>query len=322
MDANAFKWLQRLASRTWSVWSYWRNYDNCLVFFNAVITLPWGSPPASPALVTGYATGVLWTIPVIIQGMWTCMVAFLIAHEIKSSWKRFSFYFLGVLFNWYANTWDCYFLTGLIVGDLDVNLRYREWAAKVIPLFPIPGKKKWARLRGKYLIWAYFLACCVEQWMIWISTSPIASFTNVEHAIHPDWNTSLPYVWEGQVAYSGYTNPQIFGFFMIFGLFMVADHSEVVQKFFRLRIWHFLGIHSMSVYLLHGIVWWTWSAWLVMTMLTAGAPYWAATLVALITGYALLFVMCICFTYTFKVWATLFAKAVWRAISGKMGRKV
>ena len=92
IDIDAYKWVPRLASRTWSVWSYWQNFDNVLVFFNALVTLWWAAPPVSPALVTGYATGVLWTIPVIVQGMWTCTLSALVAHELKRPWKRFLFY--------------------------------------------------------------------------------------------------------------------------------------------------------------------------------------------------------------------------------------
>ena len=324
MDVNGFKWVQRLASRTWSVWSYWQSYDNVLVFVNALITLCWGGPPDQPALVTGYATGVLWTIPVIVQGMWTCMITTLIAYEIKTHWKRFGFYFLAVLFSWYANTWDCFFLTGLIVGDLDSNIRYREAAARGIPL-PIPSfrkKDKWMRIHGKYLSWAFLLACCTQQWIGYIPFAPGSNFNFVEHSVHPDWQTAEPLAWHNAIGYAGYTNPNITGFFLILAFFMVADLSEGVQKFFRLRVFHWLGIHSMSVYLLHGVCFWTWDAWLCLTMLKNGAPYWAAVLTCFITGYMLLFAMCICFTYTFEVWATLLAKAVWRACSGNMGRKV
>ena len=324
MDVNGFKWVRRLASRTWSVWSYWQMYDNALVFANAVLTLCWGAPPEQPALVTGYATGVLWTIPVIVQGMWTCMIASLVAHEIKSTWKRYSFYFLAVLFSWYANTWDCFFVVGLIVGDMDSKLRYREAAARGFPV-PIPalrGKHRWVHVHGKILAWLFFFACCVQQWLTYVRGAPGGNFSNIEHSVHPDWQTARPQAWYGAIAWSGYTNPAITGFFLILAVFIIVDMSEWMQKFFRLRIWHWLGLHSMAVYLLHGIVWWTWGAWLFLTLLKAGAPYWAAALATLITGYMLLFTMCICFTATFEVWATLLAKAVWRATSGNMGRKV
>ena len=132
IDIDAYKWVPRLGSRTWSVWSYWQNFDNVLVFGNAFVTLWWASPPASPALVTGYATGVLWTIPVIVQGMWTCTLSALIAHELKRPWKRFLFYgvciacessvchgreraeltLLYLLVAWYANSWDQFFMAG------------------------------------------------------------------------------------------------------------------------------------------------------------------------------------------------------------------
>ena len=346
MDNNAFKWVQRLNSRTWSIWSYWQNYDNVMVFVDAVITLPFGGPPEAPALVTGYATGVLWTIPVIIQGMWTCMIATVIAHEIKNHWKRFGFYFVIILFSWYANTWDMYFVSGLIVGDLDSKLRYREWAARGIPLpFKLPGKDKFIRVHGRYLAWLFLAACCVQQWLGFIPNAPGNDFAFKEFAIHPNWKTSSPHVWEGQSGYQGYTNPAVVGWFLIMGIFMVADLTPSFQKFFRLRIWHFLGIHSMSIYLLHGIIWWTWAAWLVLKLLERGVVYWAAVLCAWITGYIvsrsefheifrefetdlfypflsqLLIMFCIVFTNTFEVWATSFAKAWWRWVSGNLGRK-
>ncbi|UZJ53603.1 hypothetical protein CBS101457_002923 [Exobasidium rhododendri] len=332
MDVNGFKWVQRLASRTWSVWSYWETYDNALVFFNAVVTLCWGGPPDQPALVTGYATGVLWTIPVIVQGMWTVMVATVIAHEIKSHWKRFAFYFLAVLFSWYAETWDSFFMTGLIVGDLDSMLRYREAATRGIPL-PIPAirrkssspdesRSRWCHIDGKYLSWLFLAACCTQQWISYIPSAPGNRFNFIEQSIHPDWQTEEPRAWIASVGFVGYTNPNITGFFLIMALFMAADLTLGIQKFFRLRVFHWLGIHSMSIYLLHGVVFWTWDAWLCLTMLKNGAPYWGAVLACFFTGYVLLFIVAICFTYTFEVWAVLFAKSIWRAASGNIGRRV
>ncbi len=299
MDVDAFKWVPRINSITWSVWSYWQNYPNVLAFVNAVITLPWAGPPAEPALVTGYATGVLWTIPVIIQGMWTAMIASVIAHEFKNHYKRFAFYAAAVSLSWYANTWDMYFLSGLIVGDLDSKLRYREWAARGIPIFKLPGKKA-LRVHGKWLFGLFLAACCVQQWLADISGSPGANVTFADYGMHPDWVTAKPHAWAGVTGWSGYTNPTVFGWFFIMSIFMAVDMFPLFQKFFRLRIWHFLGIHSMGIYLLHGIIWWTWACWLCITLFTAGVPYWACVLVACATGYMLLILFVICFTNTFE----------------------
>ena len=57
-------------------------------------------------------------------------------------------------------------------------------------------------------------------------------------------------------------------------------------------------------------------------MLAAGVPYWATILVVFFTSYALLFVVAEVFTATFDYWGGLFSKAVWRATSGGLGRKV
>ncbi len=150
-------------SLTWSTWSYYQNYDNALDFLDSFIALWWAGPPDQPALVTRYATGVLWTIPVIVQGAWTCMLCAVFAHEIKTTWKRFFFYGICILLSWYAQTWDLYFMAGLVVADLDINLKYRKWGEKGIPLLPkgyakllrIPERiRQRFALKGKVIAWA------------------------------------------------------------------------------------------------------------------------------------------------------------------------
>ena len=126
IDVGAYKWVARMNSLTWSTWSYWENFDNALDFFDSFLALWWASPPDQPALVTRYATGVLWTIPVIVQGAWTCMLCAVFAHEIKTTWKRFFFYFMCLLLSWYAQTWDLFFMAGLVIADLDINLWYPQ----------------------------------------------------------------------------------------------------------------------------------------------------------------------------------------------------
>lgn len=315
IDVDAYKWVPRLSSRTWSVWDYWQNYDNVMVFVNAFITLWWAAPPESPALVTGYATGVLWTIPVIVQGMWTCMLAVLIAHELKRPWKRFLYYFFCVALSWYANTWDLFFMSGLIVADLDANLHYRDFAKKGFKI--LPG----VHIEVGLLAWLFFAACALQQWFIYIPASPGALFDLWEYGIHPDWINAKPHDWNGQVVFA-YTNPRVGSWFWVMSVLILADLSPLVQTFFRLRIWSFLGKHSMAYYLCHGIIFWTWGAWLCLALLERNVPYWATILVVFVTSYTLLTALCICFTYTFEWWSILFSKAVWRASSGGLGRKV
>ncbi|EST09313.1 Acyltransferase 3 [Kalmanozyma brasiliensis GHG001] len=329
MDVGAFKWVPRLASRTWSTWSYWQNFDNVMVFLDAFISLWWSAPPVSPALVTGYATGVLWTIPVIVQGTWTCLVCALVAHEIKNAYKRFAFYALCIGLSWFAGTWDLFFMAGLVVADLDSKLNYQAWAAKGIPLVPgfirrglhLPAAIDKLRVHGQVLPWALFLAAWTQQYLSQIPGAPGNGFDNWgDHRLHPDWTYEVPHAWTDTDTGVSYTDPRVSAFILSFSFFLLTDLSDLLRAFFRLRIWSYIGKHAFAVFLMHGVVFWTWSAWLCLTLLTAGVPYWATILVVFFTSYGMLFIVAECFTATFDSWGGLFSKAVWRATSGGLGR--
>ena len=309
MDVNAYKWVPRLPSRTWSTWAYFQNYENVLTFVNAFISLWWATPPASPAMVSGYATGVLWTIPLIVQGMWTCTITALIAHELKTAWKRFTFYFACIGLSYYANTWDMFFMGGLIIADLDANLHYREKAARGVPLVIIPR----VRIPGVLLAWIAMLGIGSTMWLS-IDLSATLRIMLEEYGIHPNWQTSTPHAWQGDMF--SYRDPQVLGFVWIMSLFVLADLSNIFQTFFRLRIWSFLGKNAMAYFLCHGLIFWTWGAWLCIALLRVNTPYWAAILVVFVTSYMWLTLLCICFTATFESWSVLFSKATWRAASG------
>lgn len=329
IDVGAYKWVARMNSLTWSTWSYYQNYDNALDFLDSFIALWWAGPPDQPALVTRYATGVLWTIPVIVQGAWTCMLCAVFAHEIKTTWKRFFFYFICILLSWYAQTWDLFFMAGLVIADLDINLKYRKWGEMGIPLLPkgyakllrIPERirQKFA-LKGKIVPWAFFLACCVQEWLTYIPGAPAENFDVWDVGVHPNFYNSRPNKWNEDVGYK-YQRPRTSAWFFVMSIFILADHSSAFRQVFKLRIWSFLGKHSMAYFLLHGIIFWTWGSWLCVTMLTRGISYFATIMVVFVTSYFWLTIFCVCFTYTFEYWGIIASKAFWRATSGNLGRR-
>ncbi|KAN0062765.1 hypothetical protein ACQY0O_004960 [Thecaphora frezii] len=329
MDVSAFKWVPRLASRTWSPWSYWQNFDNVMVFVNGLIALWWASPPELPLLVTGYATGVLWTIPVIVQGTWTSLLCALVAREIKNPYKRFSFYTICVALSWYAHTWDIFFMAGLIIADLDLNLNYQARAAKGFPLVPpflsralrLPQGVANFHIHGQVFAWVLFLACCVREWLACIRGSPMGSFDDKDYVLHPDWATSKPNGWVGNTG-ATYSSPRIGPWVLVMTVFVMSDLNNGFRRFFRFKFWTYMGKLSFAIFLCHGMVFWTWSAWLCLTMLKAGAPYWATILVVMVTSYGLLALLCEVWTRTVDYWGALFSKSVWRATSGGFNRKL
>ncbi|CDS00854.1 hypothetical protein [Sporisorium scitamineum] len=312
---GAYKWVPRMNSLTWSTWSYYQNYDNALDFVDSFIALWWAGPPDQPALVTRYATGVLWTIPVIVQGAWTCMLCAVFAHEIKTTWKRFAFYGMCILLSWYAQTWDLFFMAGLVIADLDINLKYRKWGEKGIPLLP-KGYAKLLRIperiRQKFAL--------KGKWLTYIPGAPAENFDIWDVGVHPNFYNSKPNKWNDDVGYK-YQRPRTSAWFFVMSIFILADHSTAFRQLFRLRVWSFLGKHSMAYFLLHGIIFWTWGAWLSVTMLTKGINYFATIMVVFVTSYIWLALFCVCFTCTFEYWGIIASKAFWRATSGNLGRR-
>jgi len=78
-------------------------------FLNEVLELAYLIPLAAPQITFNYCTGVLWTIPVSLQGSWVCLLGVVFIREVKNPWKRFGFYSYALIVNWYARSWGAYF---------------------------------------------------------------------------------------------------------------------------------------------------------------------------------------------------------------------
>ncbi|PWN53099.1 hypothetical protein IE53DRAFT_339438 [Violaceomyces palustris] len=312
IEADAFHWIQRANSRTWSPWSYFQDYNNLGTFFNSYILLWFTVPPQIPLMVTTYATGILWTAPVIVQSSWTVFTCALIAREFNSARKRYSFYTLCFLASWLAGRFDYFFIAGLMIADADNKLKYRALAAKGIRI----GK---FRMHGQVLAWIVFLAGAVMSWIEFSNVD--LDFTALEHGIHPDFVTSKPKVWVGR-AYPNYTDPRLYDFWFVIGFFLLCDLCVSFRTFFQLRFWSVFGRNAFSLYLLHGVVMWTVSASVTLKLLVIGVPYWAAILINFLVTYVTLFLLCEAFTRTFDTWGIGLSKSFWRLTTGGIGRRL
>lgn len=325
IQVNAYKWVPRLASRTWSTWAYFEDYDSAGSFINAWIGLWFTLPPDSPVLLSTYATGVLWTIPVITQSSFAILITVIISKEVPNAYKRYGFYFICMFLSWYANRLDYYFIAGLVIADMDNKLKYREAAARGIPLVPqfigahLPKWMKQGRVHGQIIGWFLFLGGSMIQYLEF-NRAPGRHFNTWEHGILPDLRTSLPRVWEGPVTET-YNDPRFSLFAMVMGIFLLCDLCQGFAGFFMLRWWGAIGRNAFSLYLLHGTIFWTWGAWLSMQLLVAGCPYWAAMTIVFLTSYFLLAIWCEVFTRTFDAWGVSMSKAMWRYSSGGLGRR-
>lgn len=326
IQVDAYKWVRRLPSRTWSTWAYYQDYDSIGSFINAWIGLWFTLPPQNPVLLSTYATGVLWTIPVITQSSFAILITVIVSREMPNAWKRYSFYFACMLLSWYANRFDYYFIGGLVLADMDNKLHYRQAAAKGIPLVPRYLQSKLpkrilnnGRVHGQVVGWVLLFGGTLVQYLEYLN-APGRDFNNWEHGILPDLGTSLPRVWEGQSS-ENYNDPRISLYAMVIGIFLLCDLSQAFAGFFMLRWWSAIGRNAFSLYLLHGIIFWTWGAWLCLALLDIGTPYSVAVTIVFFTSYALLALFCELFTRTFDAWGVSMSKALWRYTSAGLGRR-
>ncbi len=324
VQVDAFKWVPRLASRTWSTWSYFSDYSNVGQFINGWITLWFTLPPISPLFLTTYATGVLWTIPVIIQNSLSILITALVSREIPDARKRFGFYFLCGFFSWYANLLTYYFIAGLALADLDNKLKYRQWAAKGIPIVPSflrgrsPRLDKF-RIHGQIVGWILFLFGLTMQYLE-TNRAPGGRFSFWEHGILPNLHTAQPRVWTGDIDLT-YYDPRITIFCMVMGMYVLCDLCKQFSTFFLLRFWNFVGRNAFSLFLLHGTIFWTWGAFLTLQLLKVGVAYWVTITIVFFTSYFILFLLCEIFTRTIDAMGVTASKAVWRWWSAALGRK-
>lgn len=311
LTQGAFYWVSKLPSRTYSVWSYYQDYSSAGEFINDYLTLWFMQPPSITPFITHYATGILWTVPVIVQSSWTVYICALIAREIKKPWKRYGFYLTVLTLEWWSNRYDYLFIGGLMIADLDNRLKYRQLSAQG---FKVMGKVK---MTYEPLAWMLFFLGAV---ITWITQQRVFDARTGEFGIKADFQLGQPNKW-GNVP-KQYNLPSVQDAIWVFSFFLLCDLSDFVRTVFTLRLWSVFGRNAFSLYLLHGTVFWTVGAAATLHMLAAGIPYWAAMILNFFLCYTVLFVACEIFTRTFDRWGIMVARAFWRAASGGLGRRI
>ncbi|TVY75918.1 hypothetical protein LSUE1_G005121 [Lachnellula suecica] len=276
IDAGATKWLQYLPSITWSTWPYVVQYQNFGTFLNEVLELFYLIPNAAPQVTFNYCTGVLWTIPVSLQGSWVVLLGVVLIREIKTPWKRFGYYTFCLIVNWYARAWGGYFWAGLILADMDIVYKYRKW------LYP-----------HRILHWVLCFSCLALA-ILMLSTDVVQvdsglDILSLERGIHPDWETGRPLSQTPRAGYPDYYEPRLNGLIFAFVAQLGVEISPSVQKILSSPIFMWIFPHIFTIYLFHGLIFWTLGSVICVHLSVAGIPYWANMLVTAVVCYGVLF---------------------------------
>ncbi|KAG9950039.1 hypothetical protein KCU85_g3805, partial [Aureobasidium melanogenum] len=291
--------LQWLPSITWSSWPYVTDYPNFGWFINEILELGYLIPNAAPGIVNHYCVGVLWTVPVQLQFSYVTLLGAVMVREIKTSWKRFAFYFWCISVNWYSLSWGSCFWVGLMIADMNVTYNYVAYL----------------QARPKYLYPAY-----VAIWIL-IVQGPLWTFLEDrgfyplmtrERDIHPNLATGER---QGQVAseYPAYFEPRLNTILFAGAVQMMTELSTSFQWFLSLKPWQLLFPHTFTIYLIHGFVFWSFGSWLCVTLAsTEVLPYWAICLILFVCCYTVIGLAVVCITPFSEGAAMALCRNCWR----------
>jgi hypothetical protein len=291
--------LEWLPSITWSTWPWVTNYPNFGWFMNEILELGYLIPNKAPGIVNHYCVGVLWTIPVQLQCSYTTLLGAVMVREIKSHWKRFAFYFWCIVVNWYSMNWGSCFWVGLLIADLNVTYNYVAWL----------------QARPKYLYPTFVLIwVLIIQGPLWTFLEDRGFYTLMtrERNIHPNISTGAP---QGEVEsmYPAYFEPRLNTILFAGAVQMMTELSTSFQWFLSMKVWIVLFPHTFTIYLIHGFVFWSFGAWLCVTLASMEIlPYWAICLVLFVCCYTVIGLAAFCITPFSEGTALALCRNCWR----------
>jgi len=291
--------LEWLPSITWSTWPWVTNYPNFGWFMNEILELGYLIPNKAPGIVNHYCVGVLWTIPVQLQCSYTTLLGAVMVREIKTHWKRFAFYSWCIVVNWYSMNWGSCFWVGLLIADLNVTYNYVAWL----------------QARPKYLYPTFALIwVLIIQGPLWTFLEDRGFYTLMtrERNIHPNIATGAA---QGEVdsMYPAYFEPRLNTILFAGAVQMMTELSTSFQWFLSLKVWIVLFPHTFTIYLIHGFVFWSFGAWLCVTLASMEIlPYWAICLILFVCCYAVIGLAAICITPFSEGTALALCRNCWR----------
>jgi hypothetical protein len=292
--------LEWLPSVTWSSWPYVVPFPNFGDFITQLLELAFLPLNAAPQIVLHYCVGVLWTIPVQLQNSYLVLLGATMVRDIKKPWKRMAFYLFCIVNHWYAFSWGSLFWLGLLLADLEVTYKYSKWVqARWYVHYPL--------LTTLFLLGS---ACTSTYYLQDHLGIPIF---NGEAGILPDQETGLPRSQTPRAGIPTYYEPRLI--FLVFAgcVQMTVELSSWIRRFLSLKVlakWVFP--HIMTIYLVHGFVFWTLGAWLCITLTTEGLPYWATIFVVWIVCYATIFLAAMVLTPLTTLSTIGVSRNVWR----------
>jgi hypothetical protein len=229
------------------------------------------------ALTTPDCIGVLWTIPVQLQNSWLSLLAVIVIREIKTPWKRMGYYAFCILMHYYAMSWGTFFWVGLLIADLDLTYKWKDWLYNR-PLVYYP-----------FLTFIALLAVgspSIDLVGMWKADF---NFNTLEYGIHPHQRTGHAVHDTPDYGYPAYYLPRLTALTFSIGFHLLVELSTVVQSFFSNRLLMWLFPHILTLYLIHGLIFWSLGSAICVHLAARNVPYWANMLIVATCTYTVIF---------------------------------
>ena len=302
MDVGAVDWLQNLACISWSTWPYTVVYHSFGSFISETLKLIYLVPNGQPQITFNFCTGVLWTIPVQLDGSWIAMLGVIVFYEIKNPYKRFSYYFIVIATHWYARSWGGLFIAGLCMADLDVSYKYRK------------------RLYANGWIYYPLLNLVILLALASLANDLIDTWTGVNFQIiedgwHIEKQTGQTRAQAGKDGFPPYFVPKLNSLTFAICAQLLVEWSTLLQKCLSLKIVLWLFPHIFTIYLFHGFIFWSIGSWVCIGVSGLGVPYWINMVVTSFACYATLFLCLPAITPVVEALGKSVTTSIWAAAS-------
>ena len=272
VECDATKWLEYLPSITWSTWPFIKGYSNFGNFISELLELVYLMPNAAPVMTFNYCTRVLWAVPVQLQGSWTALLAIVVARELKTPWKRLGFYGFCIVNHWYAVSWGSYFYCGILLTDLSVTYKWQPYLhRKPFVYYPM-------------LLLCFSFAIAGPALDLLTARSDV-DYAGYEYGIHPNSTSGLPISEAGRAVSPLFFVPRLNGLVFAIGLQAAVELSPAIQKMLSFKLLMLIFPHILTIYLLHGFIFWTFGSWLCVFLAARGLSYWSNISIVALCSY-------------------------------------
>lgn len=211
-----------------------------LSYFNAVFNLFWYID-GTQAGVRAFPTGQLWIVPIVYQESFTVYTLMILLPYMTRGW-RFWGLVCFIVISWWLNSWAWYGATGLLFGELVLDLNFMEVSKQGM------GLPKTRKRLSFYWVAALFLSIGIVLKYVYEVAAP--NHINDELIVHS------PIYGGGLNRDFDINQPQqrVSSWFVVVGALMFIEMNVMAQKVFDNPVFRYFGRISFGWFLTQSLI--------------------------------------------------------------------